>query len=53
MWGGEEGLYATADFKLFVDKIDSKYEQSIYQWLYSPLLGLGRFFSFLIFSHSL
>jgi hypothetical protein len=25
---------------------------SIYLWLYSPLLDLGRFFSFLIFLHS-
>jgi hypothetical protein len=25
---------------------------SIYLWLYSPLLGLGRFFSFLIYTHA-
>jgi hypothetical protein len=30
----------------------SSYFEAIYLWLYGPLLGLGRFFSFLIHLHS-
>jgi hypothetical protein len=43
---GKEGINKACDFK-------THHSVFLSVWFYSPLFGLGRFFSFLIFLHSL